>query len=125
MILHTEDKSILSTASIVLEKIDQKLYIPIEYNTIHLSELCIYFTEDKDNSSTRLNRSFFEDKLLLQGINFNSPFGNATVTPISIGAIDGKEIILQLSSRVLGQEDRRVREVIYTLYVENPKDEQK
>lgn len=125
MMLHTEDKLILSTASVILEKIDQKLYIPIEYNTKYLGELCLYFDEDKENSTTRLERSFSENRLVLQGINFNSPFGNATITPLGIGAINGNEISLQLSSRIMGQEDRRVREITYTLYMENTENEQK
>lgn len=125
MMLRTESKMIISSASVILEKIDQKLYIPIEYNTKNLGELCLYFNEDKENSTIRLERSFSENILVLQGINFNSPFGNATITPFSIGVINGKEISLQLSSRVIGQEDQRVREITYTLYMENPENEQK
>ena len=118
MTLYTDDKTILSSSSVLLPRTDERLFIPVVFNSEYLGDLCIQFLEDRSNPEIRVNASVIENKMVVQGYNFNSPIGNASVTPLNIGQINEKNLWLQFASRVMGQDDQRVREITYTMYLE-------
>ncbi len=116
----TRDKIIFDSNSVILDKPDSELLIPIVYHSERIITIKLLF-KNMDGEKTQVKRGTddYGDKrvVVLECMNFNSVLGTSSVTPIAIGTINNKEISIQISSGVKDKE-RPVREVCYTVYWE-------
>lgn len=72
---------------------------------------------DDDSKQSRIEAmSSNGNKLELQLFNFNSSIGQGNTSPITIGDLQGKKLVLNFRVRRLG--DAKSRTLEYTIYVE-------
>ena len=112
--LQTDKYYILDSKSVLMDDCLSSLIVPIVYNDKVEGIVKIAF-RDEEKEKGGIKKSIEDGVLVLTCINLDSPFGNYSIEPVSIGILNEKEIKMSIWSS-LSREGVRI--VQYTVYME-------
>lgn len=114
--LETDNHVILDTNTVLLNSPESGLMIPVMCGGERIFVVNIKFLQD-DGEDVQIKMSTEGKLITLECLNFNDRFGRYTVNPIALGKINGKNVSVQIGSRIVGEDDT-TRQVNYTIYWE-------
>lgn len=113
----TDDNIVLVSESLILDRPDTSVSIPIVYQGEDKGVIILRFTEKEDVNTGGIKHSIENGALVLECFNFTESFGRFTSEPLDIGDLDGKKLSLQIWSALNGNETK-IRRLQFTLFME-------
>jgi hypothetical protein len=82
--------------------------------------LIIIFEQNTENSASRIDSASTENNsVTVKLINFNKPLGISTSSPVSVGILEGKTLLLSLAVHVIGNSPSATYVTEYTIKMES------
>lgn len=114
--LETDSHYIISSNSVILDRKDAKLFIPIELNGVAYGQLMISFVNNPDEEKD-IKKIPHSDNLELMCVNFDELQENFTVELLQVATLNDKKISMHILSSLKGEKEK-IRVVQYTIFWE-------
>ncbi len=113
--IYTDKYNILDSKSIILDDINTRIYIPIEYEGKTEGEVMLAFVTEP-GKIPEVRRDKIENRFALICVNFNEAYGRFTMKPFPIAELNGKQVAIHLGSYLAAGGNIRLLD--YTIFME-------